>query len=64
MGKVIEGDQFVTTLEGEVIADVPSELLADPPVAKRELRKPELDEEYVDVEDIDPRERITKVIIL
>ena len=40
VGEVIEGDQFVTTLDGDVVADVPAELLADPPVVIRELKKP------------------------
>jgi phosphoribosylformylglycinamidine synthase len=62
VGEVIEGDQFVTTLKGEIVADVPSELLADPPVAKRELRKPIVEEEYVVVEDIDPREALLKLL--
>lgn len=62
VGEVIEGDQFVTTLKGEIVADVPSELLADPPVAKRGLRKPIVEEEYVVVEDIDPREALLKLL--
>ena len=35
VGEVIEGDQFLTTLKGEIVADVPSELLADPPCSKK-----------------------------
>ena len=62
VGEVIEGDQFVTTLKGEILADVPSELLADPPVAKRELKKPVIDKEYVVVEDIDPRDALLKLL--
>ena len=62
VGEVIEGDQFVTTLKGEILADVPSELLADPPVAKRKLKKPVIDEEYVDVQDIDPRDALLKLL--
>jgi phosphoribosylformylglycinamidine synthase len=62
VGEVIKGDQFVTTLNGEILADVPSELLADPPVAKRELKKPIIDEEYVVVEDIDPKDALLKLL--
>jgi phosphoribosylformylglycinamidine synthase subunit PurL len=62
VGEVIEGDQFITTLKGEILADVPSELLADPPVAKRELKKPVIDEEYVVVEDIDPRDALLRLL--
>ena len=62
VGEVIEGDQFVTTLKGDIVADVPSELLADPPVADRELKKPVSNEEYVFVEDINPREALLKLL--
>lgn len=62
VGEVIEGDRFVTTLEGNVVADVSAELLADPPVAKRELKKPSEDTEYVEVEDIDPREALLRLL--
>ena len=62
VGEVIEGEQFVTTLDGEIVADVPSELLADPPIAKRELKKPLSDEEYVIVEDIEPKKALLKLL--
>ena len=62
VGEVIEGDRFVTTLEGNVVADVSAELLADPPVAKRELKKPSEDTEYVEVKDIDPREALLRLL--
>jgi phosphoribosylformylglycinamidine synthase subunit PurL len=62
VGEVIEGEQFVTTLDGEVVADVPSDLLADPPVAKRELKKPVSDDEYVLVEDINPKDALLKLL--
>ncbi len=62
VGEVIEGDQFVTTLKGEVVADVPSDLLADPPIAKRELKKPVIDEKYVVVEDINPKDALLRLL--
>ena len=62
VGEVIKGDQFVTTLKGDIVADVPSELLADPPVADRVLKKPVSNEEYIFVEDIDPREALLKLL--
>ena len=62
VGEVIEGDQFITTLDGDVVADVPSELLADPPVINRELKKPAEDQEYVEVEDIDPKEALIRLL--
>jgi phosphoribosylformylglycinamidine synthase len=62
VGEVIEGDQFLTTLKGEVVADVPAELLADPPVAQRELKKPSNNEKYIKVDNIDPKEALLKLL--
>jgi phosphoribosylformylglycinamidine synthase subunit PurL len=62
VGEVIESDQFITTLNGETVANVPAELLADPPVAEREMKKPSEDEEYVQVDDIDPKEALLKLL--
>jgi phosphoribosylformylglycinamidine synthase subunit PurL len=62
VGEVINGDQFITTLEGDVVADVPAELLADPPIIRRELKKPSKDEKYVVVDDIDPKEALLKLL--
>ncbi len=62
VGEVIKGDQFITTLEGNVVADVPSELLADPPVIKRDMKKPYVEEKYIEIEDIDPREALLKLL--
>jgi len=62
VGEVIEGDQFLTTLKGAVVAEVPAELLADPPVVHRELKKPSNDNKYVKVDDIPPKEALLKLL--
>jgi len=51
IGQVTNTQHMVVTQEGEVIADIPTELLADPPIVEREARKPARDEEHVEVED-------------
>jgi phosphoribosylformylglycinamidine synthase len=51
IGQVTTTGRMVVTQEGEVVADLPTELLADPPLVEREAIKPEKDEKYVEVED-------------
>jgi len=51
IGQVTSSKRMVVTQEGEVIADIPTELLADPPLVEREARKPVIDKEYVQIED-------------
>jgi phosphoribosylformylglycinamidine synthase len=62
VGEVIKGDQFITTLKGNVVADVPSELLADPPIINRDMNKPYVDEKYIEVDDIDPCQALLKLL--
>jgi len=51
IGQVTSNGRMVVTQEGEVMADLPTELLADPPLVEREAEKPVKDDEYVEVED-------------
>lgn len=51
IGQVTDTGRMVVTQEGEVAADVPTALLADPPLVEREARKPVKEVEYVEVED-------------
>ncbi|AUB55338.1 phosphoribosylformylglycinamidine synthase II [Methanobacterium sp. MZ-A1] len=51
IGQVTSTGRMVVTQEGEVVADLPTELLADPPLVEREAIKPEKDKKYVEVED-------------
>jgi phosphoribosylformylglycinamidine synthase subunit PurL len=51
IGQVTSSGRMVVTQEGEVIADVPTELLADPPLVEREAKKPLKNEKYVEVDD-------------
>jgi len=62
VGEVIESDQFITTLEGKVVADVPAELLADPPLINREMKKPDENTEYVTVNHMDPGKALLKLL--
>ena len=70
IGKVTDTERLVLKKEGEIIADVQTELLSDPPVVNRESCNPFKDEgcgpsetaEYQEVEDIDPEEAILKLL--
>ncbi len=62
IGRVTDTGQFILTKEGEVVADVPAQLLADPPVIEREARKPVQIAEYVEVEDVPPEEALLKIL--
>jgi phosphoribosylformylglycinamidine synthase len=51
IGQVTSTGRMVVTQEGEVVADIPTPLLADPPIVEREAIKPVKTEDYVKVED-------------
>lgn len=51
IGQVTDSKHMVVTRDGNVIADMPTELLADPPLVEREAREPVKDDTYVKVED-------------
>jgi phosphoribosylformylglycinamidine synthase len=51
IGQVTDTGRMVVTQEGEPLADVPTQLLADPPLVEREAIKPVKDEEYIEIED-------------
>lgn len=51
IGQVTDTGHMVVTREGELIADLPTQLLADPPLVEREAIEPVKDEKYVEVED-------------
>jgi phosphoribosylformylglycinamidine synthase len=52
IGHVTDTGQMVVNELGETIADLPTELLSDPPVIEREARKPTIEEKYVDIQDV------------
>jgi phosphoribosylformylglycinamidine synthase subunit PurL len=62
VGEVIESDEFITTLDGEIVADVPADLLADPPLINREMKEPVDTSEYIDINDIDPKTALLKLL--
>lgn len=51
IGEVTDDGLMVVTREGEVMAELPCELLADPPLVEREAREPVRDDEYVELVD-------------
>ena len=62
VGEVIESDEFITTLDGDIVADVPADLLADPPLINREMKEPVDTSEYIDIKDIDPKTALLKLL--
>ena len=62
VGEVIESDEFITTLDGEIVADVPADLLADPPLINREMKEPADNSEYIEIKDIDPKIALLKLL--
>ena len=69
IGKVTDTGRLVLKKEGEIIADVQTELLSDPPVVDRESCNPKEEgcgpsetAEYQEVEDIDPQEALLKLL--
>jgi len=62
IGEVTDGDNIVIMDGDELIADLPSHLLADPPYINREIREPKNDNEYFDVENVDIEEAIFKIL--
>ena len=69
IGKVTDTGRLVLKKDGEIIADVQTELLSDPPVVNRESCNPAGEgcgpsetAEYQEVEDIDPQEALFKLL--
>ncbi len=69
IGKVIDAENLVIKKDGEVIAEVQTELLSDPPVIERESCNPSLEgcgptevTEYKELEDINPEEALLKLL--
>jgi phosphoribosylformylglycinamidine synthase II len=69
IGKVTDTQNLVIKQNGEVIAEVQTSLLSDPPVIDRESCNPSEEgcipvemAEYVKLEDIDPQEAILKIL--
>ncbi|MCC7557505.1 MAG: phosphoribosylformylglycinamidine synthase subunit PurL [Methanobacteriaceae archaeon] len=62
IGEVTDSLQMVVEEEGEIIADLPAEILADPPIIHREARKPDESTEYVELEYAEPEESLLKLL--
>lgn len=62
IGEVTDTKLMVVEEEGEIIADLPANLLADPPTVEREAIAPVKDEEYVEVEHPSAEEALLKLL--
>lgn len=62
IGEVTDTKLMVVEEEGEIIADLPANLLADPPTVEREAIEPTKDEEYVEVEHPSAEEALLKLL--
>lgn len=62
IGQVTSNGRMVVTQEREVVADLPTELLADPPLVERESREPAKDAAYVEIEDGPADESLLKLL--
>jgi phosphoribosylformylglycinamidine synthase len=62
IGEVTDTKLMVVEEEGEIIADLPANLLADPPTVEREAIEPVKDEEYVEVEHLSAEEALLKLL--
>jgi phosphoribosylformylglycinamidine synthase len=62
IGEVTNTQLMVVEEEGEIIADLPANLLADPPTVEREAIAPVKNEEYVEVEHPSAEEALLKLL--
>ena len=62
IGEVTNTKLMVVEEEGEIIADLPANLLADPPTVEREAIAPVKNEEYVEVEHPSAEEALLKLL--
>ncbi|MDO9044122.1 MAG: phosphoribosylformylglycinamidine synthase subunit PurL [Methanobacteriaceae archaeon] len=62
IGEVTNTKLMVVEEEGEIIADLPANLLADPPTVEREAIAPVKNEEYVEVEHPSTEEALLKLL--
>ncbi|MDR3291198.1 MAG: phosphoribosylformylglycinamidine synthase subunit PurL [Methanobrevibacter sp.] len=62
IGKVTDESNMIVKNGDEIIANLLSHLLADPPYINREIREPKISNEYFEVEDIDIEEAILKLL--
>jgi len=62
IGEVTDTRQMVVEEEGKIIANLPADLLSDPPVINRESRKPKEHSDYVKLEYADAEESLLKIL--
>lgn len=62
IGKVVEGNNMAINDNGEIIANLPTILLADPPSLNRPLAEIPEDDEIIELEPVETKEAILKVL--
>ncbi|MBM4240266.1 MAG: phosphoribosylformylglycinamidine synthase subunit PurL [Euryarchaeota archaeon] len=62
IGKVTDTENLVVERYGEVLAEVPTELLSDPPVVYREAQKPVENGDYMELKHIKPEKALLKLL--
>lgn len=62
IGQVTDTGQMVVTQKGQVVADLPCQLLADPPLVEREAQEPVSDKDYVELEDVPADEALLNLL--
>lgn len=62
VGEVVSGENLVIKDGDDIIADISAKLLADPPVIKREIKAPVLDESSVEVKHPEVKEALEKIL--
>lgn len=62
IGKVTDTGCLVVKQDGEILADLPAKLLADPPVIHRKAKKPLKDEKYKEIRHFNVEKSILKLL--
>lgn len=62
VGQVTDTGQMIVTQKGEIVANLPANLLSDPPVIIREGKKPVKKTEYKKLDDVDLEEAFIQIL--
>lgn len=62
IGEVTDTGNLVVESDGTILAELPTELLSDPPVIYREARKPDKEEKYIEIKHVDLEDALLKIL--
>jgi len=62
IGKVTDTENLVIKKDGKVISELKTDTLSDPPIIQREAKKPEIKDEYIQLEEINPQDALLKLL--